>query len=225
MARQKGMFRLTGTIGGVNYYRAGGEFYSRKAGGGFNKTAIKEKASMQRVRDFNDEFARCVAAKKAFRLALTNFIGDLRSRELQSNMMRLFLELKNLDRTNAIGSRKIKMGLESPEGRALVRNFIFLPELDMTAKPDQDPNFTEIIFNGLEKLEFEHLKIKCCKLEGDPDLAILEAKLIQEFSFNSIPLRISYPQSEEELVLLYLEAYRHGGLIRRGIKLVMTKLN
>ena len=70
MARQKGLFKVTGTLGNVNFYVVNGVGYARKAGGGFNGKAIKTKASMRRVRENASEFGHCSSVKKAFRIAL-----------------------------------------------------------------------------------------------------------------------------------------------------------
>uniref|UniRef100_UPI00404A21B5 hypothetical protein n=1 Tax=Gelidibacter sp. TaxID=2018083 RepID=UPI00404A21B5 len=56
MAKQKGVFPMVGTIGGVNFYYLNGKPVARAAGGGFNEKAIKTKKSMQRVRENGSEF-------------------------------------------------------------------------------------------------------------------------------------------------------------------------
>lgn len=128
MAKQKGLFKLRGTIGGVNYYFINGVGYARTAGGGFNGQAIRSLPSMQRVRENASEFGHCSRVKKAFRLALFPLFNPPKSSVLHRRTMSLFTQLKDLDGISARGQRRVAKGLETIRGKQLLQAFEFVPE-------------------------------------------------------------------------------------------------
>ena len=128
MARQKGLFKVTGTLGGVNFYVVKGVGYARKAGGGFNGKAIKTKASMHRVRENASEFGHCSNVKKAFRIALLPLFNPPKSSELHRRMMGLFTLLKDLDPVSLRGQRRVAQGMTTAKGKQLLLDFVFVPE-------------------------------------------------------------------------------------------------
>ncbi len=128
MARQKGLLKITGTLGDVNFYISNGVGYARKSGGGFNGDVIKTKDSMVRVRENANEFGHCSRVKKQFRLALFPFLKDLKGKAFHTRLMQLFLELKALDAMSERGQRRVAMGLQSAKGRRLLGQFEFTPD-------------------------------------------------------------------------------------------------
>ncbi|WP_250432448.1 hypothetical protein [Hanstruepera flava] len=128
MARQKGIFKITGTLGDVNFYVIKGIGYARKAGGGFNGEAIRTQPNMQRVRENASEFGHCSQVKKAFRLALMPFLHGYRHNKLHARMMTLFTSIKALDTVSERGKRRVTEGLQTAKGRYLLRQFAFTPQ-------------------------------------------------------------------------------------------------
>ncbi|MBA6152411.1 hypothetical protein [Gelidibacter maritimus] len=128
MARQKGIFKITGTIGGINFYITKGVGYARKAGGGFDGHAIRTQASMQRVRENASEFGHSSSVKKAFRLALLPFMNEVQDKKFHSNLMQLFLQLKTLDMVSERGKRRVHQGLQTAKGRQILRQYDLTPK-------------------------------------------------------------------------------------------------
>ena len=128
MAKQKGLIKLTGTIGGVNFYFAKNEALAREAGGGFNSDAIKTKPSMQRVRENASEFGHCSKVKKQYLRAFLPFLYRHKDGSLHSRMMTLFTKLKDLDGVSVRGERRVVNGLETMKGQRLLRQFEFTPK-------------------------------------------------------------------------------------------------
>lgn len=128
MARQKGLLKLTGTLGAVNFYVIKGVGYARKAGGGFNGEAIRRQPNMHRVRENASEFGNCSQVKKEFRLALLPFLADIKGRELHARLMQLFLGIKALDGVSERGQRSVIQGLQTAKGRRLLSQFVFTPK-------------------------------------------------------------------------------------------------
>lgn len=124
MARQKGIIKLSGTVGDINFYLVNGKAYARKAGGGFNGKAIKTKASMQRVRENGSEFGHCSGVKKKMLQAFHPYILK-RERGFHGKCVSMFMKLKNLDPVSNRGQRLVEKGLKTPQGKRLFRDFPF----------------------------------------------------------------------------------------------------
>ncbi|MCB0465833.1 MAG: hypothetical protein KDC78_09215 [Aequorivita sp.] len=131
MARQVGIIPLTGTLKGINFYVREGAPLARKGGGGFNSDAIKNKPKMVRVRENASEFGHCSSVKKHFRLSLRPFLCIRKDGKLHGRMMQLFMKLKNMDRINDRGQRRVGPGMDTEAGKQLLRNFVFTPDCDV----------------------------------------------------------------------------------------------
>lgn len=131
MARQKGLFKVTGTLGDVNFYVIKGVGYARKAGGGFNGEAIRNHENMHRVRENANEFGKCSSVKKSFRLALMPFLKGYKQAKLHARMMSLFTSIKALDAVSDLGNRTVSKGLNTVKGRRLLRSFEITPKHNM----------------------------------------------------------------------------------------------
>lgn len=127
MAKQKGLFPMQGTLGGVTFYTLNGKPIARMAGGGFNGEAIKHKPSMQRVRENGSEFGHCSRSNKAFRMAIRPFYEHFKFTSLHSHLMQLFTQLKDLDTLNPRGKRQVALGLQTNAGKALLKAFHYTP--------------------------------------------------------------------------------------------------
>lgn len=128
MAQQKGIFKISGTVGDINFYMINNKGYARKAGGGFNSKAIKTKPSMQRVRENASEFGHCSTVKKRYRMAFVPFLQGHKEAKLHVRMMRLFTALKDLDSVSVRGERRVGNGLQTMKGRQLLKTFAFTPK-------------------------------------------------------------------------------------------------
>jgi hypothetical protein len=127
MARQKGITTLSGTLGDLNFFVAKGKGYVRIAGGGFNGDAIKTKDSMVRVRENYTEFGAASTTLKQFRRSLLPVFQPPKSKDLHERLMRLFMQLKDLDGISVRGKRRVGNGLLTAKGKHLLKHFAFLP--------------------------------------------------------------------------------------------------
>ena len=128
MARQKGLLKLRGTIGDVNFFVVKGVGYARMAGGGFNGDAIRTQPNMVRVRENASEFGHCSTTKKYFMRALLPLFSPPKSSVLHRRVMGLFTQLKDLDSVSSRGMRRVGQGILTAKGKRLVRDFAFVPE-------------------------------------------------------------------------------------------------
>lgn len=125
MARITGPFKITGTIGGMNFYQDGDKNIGRMAGGGFNGEAFKTKDSMERVRENASEFGHCAAVKSTFMRALHPYLSKLKGRKLHSAMTSMFVQIKNFDPVSARGVRRVAPGLTTTDGRNLLLTYSY----------------------------------------------------------------------------------------------------
>lgn len=130
MAKQAGIVFFEGTLGGINFYYRKGIPTARRAGGGFTAKAIKTSPNMRRVRESNSEFADCSRVNKHFKRAIIPFTAGYKNGTLHSRLMRLFLNVKNLDMVSERGQRKVSVGYGSEMGKALLEDFVIC-----TARP------------------------------------------------------------------------------------------
>lgn len=133
MAKQTGIIPLSGTLGGINFYKRNGKGLARNAGGGFNGDDIKTKKSMVRVRENASEFGHCSTVKKSFKMSLNPFLCVRKDGKLHGRMMGLFMKLKGLDQINVRGQRRVAPGAETIEGKRLLLGFDFTPDCDVQA--------------------------------------------------------------------------------------------
>jgi hypothetical protein len=128
MARQKGIIKLVGTIGELNFYNRKGTPVARAAGGGFTSEAVKTGANMVRVRENAGEFGAVSKAKKLLRLGFHPFLKDVKDVTLHGRMMTLFQTIKVLDTESLRGQRLFEKGLATPYGRQLLLDFDLTPK-------------------------------------------------------------------------------------------------
>ncbi|PNQ72802.1 hypothetical protein C1T31_09840 [Hanstruepera neustonica] len=128
MAKQAGILPLIGTLGGVNFYYRKGVPTARKAGGGFNRDAIKHSPNMKRVREQNTEFANCSHVNKHFKLALKPLLFDYKDGTLHYRLMQLFIKIRDCDTVSDHGKRRVHLGMETDLGKRLLLDFNFTPK-------------------------------------------------------------------------------------------------
>ncbi|WP_293873679.1 hypothetical protein [Flavobacterium sp.] len=117
MAKQAGHIKHSGTLG-VNCYITNGVGYSRAAGGGFTRDAIKKSKTMDRVRDNNTEFGHVSAVKKMFKNSLHFFYGQQKDVFLHWVMVSVFFLLKEFDKTSERGKRNCVTAFENLEAES-----------------------------------------------------------------------------------------------------------
>ena len=127
MAKVKGIFGLSGTLDGINFYVRNGEQIARKAGGGFTSKAIKTKPSMEKVRKNGSEFGAVTTFVKHFKLSFAAMLFSLKFPEMHVSLIKLFVAIKNLDTVATHGTRSVSGGLETDAGKELLTGFCVPP--------------------------------------------------------------------------------------------------
>lgn len=141
MAKAKGIIEFTGTIDGLNFYYLNGELVVRKAGGGFNKRAIKNSPRMKMVRFNNSEFALAAEANKNIRHAIGPLKGIHKLTYLHSRLQGLLLQARKWDTEKPKGERRAIIGLCTANGRRLLKDFAVNPDLPLRNALDAPMHF------------------------------------------------------------------------------------
>lgn len=132
MAKQTGIIKLEGTLGDINFYTRKGKPVARKAGGGFNGEKIKNSPTMVRVRENNTEFGDCSKVKRCLKASLHPFLYQYKDVELHARMMQVLQQIKVCDTVSVRGKRQVGIGIGTPMGELLFRNFAFTPKRSVT---------------------------------------------------------------------------------------------
>ncbi|GAA3787253.1 hypothetical protein GCM10022271_19740 [Corallibacter vietnamensis] len=223
MARQKGLFKITGTLGDVNFYVIRGIGYACKAGGGFNGKAIRTQSNMQRVRENASEFGQCSQVKKHFRLALMPFLEGFKTPKLHARMMSLFMSIKRLDNISDRGKRRVSAGLKTAKGRHLLTHFAFTPQHPMLDAIKMHSAFEwdtqRLLINGIKPKDFKapkaatHVGITLGVMDFDFD-SLKHVLMVSPIRF----LEVNTDTTSFELFPEHVMAPEHTGIAVLGVR-------
>ncbi|PKO99355.1 MAG: hypothetical protein CVU03_02080 [Bacteroidetes bacterium HGW-Bacteroidetes-2] len=119
MARQTGIIRLKGTIGGVTFYKTADGHLAREKGG-VDKNRIANDPAFQRTRENGAEFGRAGAGGKLVRKAIRLLLQNAKDKRVTSRLTQSLMRVIKTDPTNERGLRTI------PDGdMALINGFEF----------------------------------------------------------------------------------------------------
>ena len=124
MPRQKGLFKIEGSIDGVTFYRNAEGHFVRMAGG-VSKSRIMNDPAFARTRENISEFGNNAKASKLLRDAMGALVKNAKDARTSNRLMQLFNKVKNMDIASPRGLRKISLGLEDPIGRNFIQKFDF----------------------------------------------------------------------------------------------------
>jgi hypothetical protein len=122
MGKQNSLIQVEGTLGGLTFYKSGGQSLVRTKGG-VSADRIASDPAFARTRENNSEFSNAATAGKTFRNAFRPVISLISDRSLVSRLTQSFRSVLNFDTTSARGERKVALGIVTPEGEAFLSNF------------------------------------------------------------------------------------------------------
>jgi hypothetical protein len=106
MAKQKGIMKLEGTIGGITFYK-GKEGYLAKEKSGVPADRIKNDPVFQRTRENGAEFGRAGKAGKVLRTAFRALLQNTADSRMVSRLTTEFIKVIQEDVTNPRGQRNV----------------------------------------------------------------------------------------------------------------------
>lgn len=107
MAKQIGIIKLQGTIGGMTFYKTAADGHLVREKGGVEKERIMNDPAFQRTRENGAEFGRAGIAGKTLRLALRTLLINSADGRLTSRLLKAMVEVIQADTTSERGERNV----------------------------------------------------------------------------------------------------------------------
>lgn len=123
MARNKGIIKLEGTIHNLSFYSSVFGDIVRKPGGP-SSAQVKESPKFERLRENQKEFGNCAKAGKLIRAPLNPYIKRF-DHTCVGRLTSLLTKIKALDHISVRGERSVLIGIQTPEGKGLLKGFDF----------------------------------------------------------------------------------------------------
>lgn len=124
MARQKGLLKIDGTIGGMTFYRTkDGSIVKEQLQS--TKSKFDSSSSYQRTRENAQEFGMAATSGKMLRDAIRSFIASATDSRATSRLTQVMSYILKEDTTSARGDRNVAKGLTTVNGKAFLKNFNF----------------------------------------------------------------------------------------------------
>ena len=109
MAKQSGIIKLKGTIGGISFYKSSDGYLAREKGG-VDANRIANDPAFQRTRENGSEFGRAGNGGKLIRLALRNLMQNASDKRVTSRLTKDLLAVVKTDAVNERGLRTVQDG-------------------------------------------------------------------------------------------------------------------
>jgi hypothetical protein len=109
MAKQTGIIKLKGTIGGISFYKTGDGHLAREKGG-VDKSRIQNDPAFQRTRENGSEFGRAGKGGKVLRNAIRVLLQNAKDKRVVSRLTKDLVAITKTDTTNERGSRTLQDG-------------------------------------------------------------------------------------------------------------------
>lgn len=106
MARQKGIFKIKGTLGDVTFYKSGDGYLVREKGG-IDAKRIANDPAFQRTRENGSEFGRAGKAGKILRTALRPLLINSADHRMVSRLTQSMMKVIQADLTSPRGLRNV----------------------------------------------------------------------------------------------------------------------
>lgn len=107
MARQKGIIKLKGTIGGITFYKTSQDGHLAREKGGIEKSRIESDPAFQRTRENGSEFGRAGKAGKLLRTALRALLLNSADGRMVSRLTREMVKVIQADLVSERGLRNV----------------------------------------------------------------------------------------------------------------------
>lgn len=107
MAKQKGIIKLDGTIGGITFYKSTQDGYLAREKGGVSADKIANDPAFQRTRENGEEFGRAGKAGKILRNAIRALLQNASDSRMVSRLTQIMVDVIHEDTTNPRGQRNV----------------------------------------------------------------------------------------------------------------------
>lgn len=107
MAKQKGIIKLDGTIGGITFYKTTEDGYLAREKGGVSADKIANDPAFQRTRENGEEFGRAGKAGKLLRNSIRAMLQNASDSRMVGRLTQKMVEVIQEDITNTRGKRNV----------------------------------------------------------------------------------------------------------------------
>ncbi len=107
MAKQKGIIKLDGTIGGITFYKSTQDGYLAREKGGVSADKIANDPAFQRTRENGEEFGRAGKAGKLLRNSIRAMLQNASDSRMVSRLTQKMVEVVQEDAVNPRGQRNV----------------------------------------------------------------------------------------------------------------------
>lgn len=132
MGRLSSFIKLEGTLDGLTFYKSQGGYMVRTKGG-VSKKRIMTDPAFARTRENISEFSSNAKSAKLLRDSVGILLNKAKDSKLSSRMLQLMNKVKDFDSTSRRGKRLVVNGLNTPEGKALLKGFDFNAKASLAA--------------------------------------------------------------------------------------------
>lgn len=124
MAKVDGIVEIQGTVKGMTFYRSkDGQLVRAK--GGISKNRMKNDPVFQRTRENGVEFGHTAKMSQLVRKSVSSLLAQAKDGRVSSRLAQTLSGVKNQDMDSARGERTVAIGLQSDEGKRLLKGFNF----------------------------------------------------------------------------------------------------
>ena len=107
MARQKGIIKLKGTIGGITFYKTSQDGHLAREKGGIEKSRIQSDPAFQRTRENGSEFGRAGKAGKILRSSFRALLLNSADGRMVSRLTQAMVKVIQADLISVRGLRNV----------------------------------------------------------------------------------------------------------------------
>lgn len=124
MAKVDGVIEINGTLKGITFYRTKYGIYAR-AKGGISKKRIQNDPAFVRTRENCSEFGHCAKMGQLLRKSVGGLQLLAKDSRVSSRLSKIMNQIKNLDVISVRGQRRVSIGLQTLEGKKMLKGFDF----------------------------------------------------------------------------------------------------
>lgn len=124
MGKLKSFVKLEGTLDGLTFYKSQ-DGYMVRTKGGISKSRMLKDPAFKRTRENFRQFGKNAKAGALLRESVGSMLAKAKDPKLASRMLKLMNEIINYDSTSVRGQRSVYLGLETAEGKQLLKGLDF----------------------------------------------------------------------------------------------------
>jgi hypothetical protein len=132
MAKQSSIIKIEGTIDDLTFLKTEDGYIVRKKSG-ISASRIANDPAFERTRENGKEFGHTAQMGKLLRKAVIDLSAGQTDSKIVSRVQKQLGLIKNLDSTSDRGERKVWIGMETPEGKEILKGFNFNSNAPLSA--------------------------------------------------------------------------------------------